>query len=161
MGKIYIWTDGSARSNGERYGGAGVYILDNDKEYFISKGYCPTTVSRMEIMALILALRAINPSIECEVKIFSDSQYVVNSFNKGWIDKWLDNGFVGVKNSDLWIDLLEIINNLPKMKMEIEWVKGHCKELDDDIIYGNNIADMLSSYKNFEEYEKDLGYEVR
>ena len=160
MRKIKIWTDGSARTQSPRHGGCGAYILEDTEESYISRGFSPTTTSRMEIMALLLALKAVRGDTACDVQVYSDSQYVVNAIKEGWIYRWQRRMWMGVKNSDLWKELIQVISERPYMLLTIDWVKGHHKSLENDIVFGNHIADSLSSYKNFEEYERDLGYEV-
>ena len=76
----------------------------------LSQGYEKTTNNRMELMAVIAGLEALNRS--CEVEVYSDSQYVVNAFNQHWVDGWIKKGWKRgknepVKNVDLWKRLLE------------------------------------------------------
>lgn len=88
--KVIIYTDGSARSNPGRggYGAVLKYTNPAGKTFTseLSRGYAKTTNNRMELMAVIVALEALNRP--CEVEVHSDSQYVVNAFNKHWIDGW-------------------------------------------------------------------------
>ena len=128
--EVRIYTDGSARGNPDGPGGYGtilVYIdskgIEHKKE--LSAGYKKTTNNRMELLAAIVGLEALNRP--CKVKLYSDSQYVVKAFNDHWIDGWIKKGWKRgknepVKNVDLWKRLLEA-----KSKHEVEfiWVKGH------------------------------------
>lgn len=107
--KVIIYTDGSARSNPGRggYGAVLKYTNPAGKTFTseLSRGYAKTTNNRMELMAVIVALEALNRP--CEVEVHSDSQYVVNAFNKHWIDGWKKRGWKTankqpVKNRDLW-----------------------------------------------------------
>ena len=88
--KVIIYTDGSARSNPGRggYGAVLKYTNPAGKTFTseLSRGYAKTTNNRMELMAVIVALEALNRP--CDVEVHSDSQYVVNAFNKRWIDGW-------------------------------------------------------------------------
>ena len=88
--KVIIYTDGSARSNPGRggYGAVLKYTNPAGKTFTseLSRGYAKTTNNRMELMAVIVALEALNRP--CDVEVHSDSQYVVNAFNKHWIDGW-------------------------------------------------------------------------
>ena len=111
--KVIIYTDGSARSNPGRggYGAVLKYTNPAGKTFTseLSRGYAKTTNNRMELMAVIVALEALNRP--CEVEVHSDSQYVVNAFNKHWIDGWKKRGWKTankqpVKNRDLWERLL-------------------------------------------------------
>ena len=129
--KVIIYTDGSARSNPGRggYGAVLKYTNPAGKTFTseLSRGYAKTTNNRMELMAVIVALEALNRP--CEVEVHSDSQYVVNAFNKHWIDGWKKRGWVKsdkkpALNPDLWDELLrlESIHTL-----RYHWVKGHAE----------------------------------
>ncbi len=149
--KVIIYTDGSARSNPGRggYGAVLKYTNPAGKTFTseLSRGYAKTTNNRMELMAVIVALEALNRP--CEVEVHSDSQYVVNAFNKHWIDGWKKRRWKTankqpVKNRDLWERLLTA-----KSKHEVEfiWVKGHaghelnerCDELATTAADGSNL----------------------
>ena len=128
--EVSIYTDGSARGNPDGPGGYGtilVYVdskgIEHKKE--LSAGYKRTTNNRMELLAAIVGLEALNRP--CKVKLYSDSQYLVKAFNEHWIDSWIKKGWKRgknepVKNVDLWKRMLEA-----KAKHEVEfiWVKGH------------------------------------
>ena len=134
--RVTVYTDGSSRGN-PGPGGFGTVLIyvdtkgvEHRKE--LSCGYRLTTNNRMELMAPIAALEALKRP--CEVEIHSDSQYVVNAFNKRWIDGWQARGWKGadkkpVKNIDLWQRLL--VAAAPH-KVRWIWVKGHAgKELNE------------------------------
>lgn len=128
--QVKIYTDGSARGNPNGPGGYGTVLEYVDsggtlhtKE--LSQGYVKTTNNRMELMAVIAGLEALNRP--CEVEIYSDSKYVVDAFQKKWIDGWIrknwDRGKSGpVKNVDLWKRLLEAKK---QHVVDFHWVKGH------------------------------------
>ena len=156
MEEITMFTDGSACIKPPKLGGCGVYIIHGEKEYFISKGYVNTKTGRMEIYALLYALRSVNKDMEVKVTIYSDSQYVVNSLTKQWVLKWQRNNWEGAKNVDLWEQVLEEIREHPKMKLRLRWIKGHQTNFEDELVVGNNIVDMLADYKNNDNYIKDL-----
>ena len=156
MEEITMFTDGSACIKPPKLGGCGVYIIHGEKEYFISKGYVNTKTGRMEIYALLYALRSVNKDMEVKVTIYSDSQYVVNSLTKQWVLKWQRNNWEGAKNVDLWEQVLEEIREHPKMKLRLRWIKGHQTNFEDELVVGNNIVDMLADYKNHDNYIKDL-----
>lgn len=127
--KVTIYTDGSARSNPGRggYGAVLSYTTPAGKLYRaeLSQGYEKTTNNRMELMGVIVALEALKRP--CEVELHSDSQYVVNAFNKHWIDGWIKRGWKTankqpVKNRDLWERLLAAAK---PHNMTFVWVKGH------------------------------------
>ena len=128
--KVKIHTDGAARGNPNGPGGYGTVIqyvdskgVVHEREY--SKGYKKTTNNRMELMAVIVGLEALNRS--CEVIVVSDSKYIVDAFDKKWIDSWLRNNWKNskkepVKNKDLWLRLIELAK---KHDISFEWIKGH------------------------------------
>ena len=127
---VKIYTDGAARGNPDGPGGYGAVLEYVDmggdlhvKE--ISQGYVRTTNNRMELMAVIAGLEALNRP--CTVEIYSDSQYVVNAFNQHWVDNWIKTGGKRgknepVKNVDLWKRLLQAKE---PHKVSFHWVKGH------------------------------------
>lgn len=119
MTKITIYTDGSAKGNPGN-GGYGAVMMSGNHKKELSEGFRLTTNNRMELLSVIVALEAIkNPA---EVQIFSDSKYVVDSVEKGWVFGWQKKGFKGKKNIDLWKRFLAIY---PKHKIKFNWVKGH------------------------------------
>ncbi|OUP08913.1 ribonuclease HI [Collinsella sp. An2] len=127
--KVTIYTDGSARGNPGNGGfGAVLSYTNRHGETFtreLSGGFERTTNNRMELMGVIAALEALNRP--CDVELHSDSQYVVNAFNKHWIDGWIKRGWKTaskkpVKNIDLWKRLLEAKR---PHHVEFVWVKGH------------------------------------
>ena len=127
---VSIYTDGAARGNPEGPGGYGavaVYVDGRGKTHTreYAAGYDKTTNNRMELMAAIVALEALNRP--CEVDVFADSKYVVDAFNEGWIDNWQINGWKTkgkdpVKNRALWERLLKAAD---PHKITWHWVKGH------------------------------------
>ena len=124
MEEIIIYTDGACSGNPGDGGWACVLIYkDSRKE--LSGGLKDTTNNIMEMTAVIKGLEALKRP--CNVNIYSDSSYVVNSFEKGWIYNWMKNGWrtadkKDVKNKELWIKLYELtqIHNVTFNK-----VKGH------------------------------------
>ena len=127
---VKIYTDGAARGNPDGPGGYGTVLEYVDTkgqlhEKELSQGYEKTTNNRMELMAVIAGLEALNRP--CEVEVYSDSQYVVNAFNQHWVDGWIKKGWKRgknepVKNVDLWKRLLEAKQ---KHSVTFHWVKGH------------------------------------
>ncbi len=128
--KVTIYTDGAARGNPEGPGGYGTvlqYVDPNGKlhEREFSAGYKKTTNNRMELMAVIVGLEALNRP--CEVEVISDSKYVTDAFNQHWVDGWLKNNWKNstkkpVKNIDLWQRLLKAKET---HQVIFTWVKGH------------------------------------
>ncbi len=124
MKKITIYTDGGCLGN-PGPGGYGSVLLYEKHRREISGGFRLTTNNRMEILACIAALEALK--YECEVTIYSDSKYVVESIEKGWAKRWKSNGWKRNKkdkaeNPDLWERLLGLCE---KHRVKFEWVKGH------------------------------------
>ncbi len=127
---VRIYTDGAARGNPDGPGGYGTVLEYTDSKGVLhtkelSQGYKKTTNNRMELMAAIAGLEALNRP--CEVELYSDSKYLVDAFNQHWIDSWIRKGWKRgknepVKNIDLWKRLLKA-----KEPHEIRfiWVKGH------------------------------------
>ncbi len=129
MQKVTLFSDGSSRGN-PGPGGFGTILqyIDSkgvlhEREY--SRGYKETTNNRMELLGVITGLEAL--SKPCLVTVISDSKYVTDAFNKGWIYGWQKNGWrnsqkEAVKNTDLWKRLLAAAKS---HEVEFVWVKGH------------------------------------
>lgn len=123
MKKIEIFTDGACSGNPGPGGWAAILkYKDNVKKI---SGFVPnTTNNRMEILALINALSILKES--CEITVYSDSKYVVDSINKNWVLNWQKNNWMKknkkVPNSDLWYTLLNLMKN---HKIDFIWVRGH------------------------------------
>ena len=118
--KIEIFTDGSSKGN-PGPGGYGIVMRygDNTKEY--SEGFRRTTNNRMELLAVIRALDKLK-RYDIPVIVYSDSKYVIDSIEKGWVFNWVKTGFRGKKNEDLWRRYLDLHS---KFDIEYSWVKGH------------------------------------
>lgn len=119
MTGVQIYTDGAAKGNPGN-GGYGAVLLSGGYQKELSQGYILTTNNRMELLAVIVALEALTKP--CQVMVFSDSKYVVDSVEKGWVFGWQKKGFKGKKNPDLWKRFLAINK---KHKVNFTWVKGH------------------------------------
>ena len=127
MKKVEIYTDGACRGNGkdENVGAYGIVMLFNGNVKEISKVFTNTTNNIMELASVVEALSILKEP--CEVRLYSDSAYVVNAINERWIYGWLKNGWKTankepVKNKELWMSLLE---QLKIHKVEFVKVKGH------------------------------------
>lgn len=118
--KIIIHTDGSSLGN-PGPGGYGIVMQYGAHRKELSKGFRKTTNNRMELLAIIEALRAIKKK-EPGIIIYSDSEYVINAINKGWVFQWKAKGFKKKKNPDLWIEFLKLH---PNFNVEYRWVKAH------------------------------------
>ncbi len=131
--KITMYTDGSSLGN-PGPGGYGTLLLFGKFRKELSAGYRLTTNNRMELMAVIAGLEALK-HINSEVSIYTDSRYVVDAVEKGWLLNWMKNRFKGKKNSDLWMRFYEIYQ---VHKVKFFWVKGHAA------IPGNERCDQLA-----------------
>tara|TARA_B110000305_G_C18892104_1_gene382342 strand:+ start:60 stop:497 length:438 start_codon:yes stop_codon:yes gene_type:complete len=127
---INIYTDGACKGN-PGPGGWGALIIEGDNKNEIFGGEANTTNNRMEILAVIMALKAINTI--SEITVFTDSTYVQKGISE-WIDKWKINGWKTsnkkeVKNKDLWVQLDSLTAQL---KINWVWVKGHSGHSEND-----------------------------
>ena len=128
--KVKIFTDGAARGNPNGPGGYGTILqyvdgkgTPHEREY--SQGYIKTTNNRMELMAAIVGLEALNRP--CQVELYSDSKYLTDAFNQRWVDGWIRKNWTRgknepVKNVDLWKRLLAAA---APHSVQYIWVKGH------------------------------------
>lgn len=150
--KLIVYTDGAARGN-PGPGGYGVILKWGQAEKEFSAGYRLTTNNRMELMAVIVALEALNKK-KLNIIIYSDSQYVVKAVKEGWLRNWIKTDFKGgKKNKDLWKKYFELAK---EHTIEFVWVKGHA-----DNAYNNRcdeLATAAADGKNLlidEVYEKE------
>lgn len=124
MKKVNIYTDGACRGN-PGHGGWGAVLVYGSIEKELSGGEPNTTNNRMELSAVIAALSTLKEP--CEVTLTTDSQYVVNAIEKGWLANWQKNNWRKsdrgeVLNVDLWRELLVLLDT---HKVSFVWVKGH------------------------------------
>ncbi len=135
MEHIKLYTDGSSRGNPGN-GGYGAILLWGNHVKELSQGYKHTTNNRMELMGVIAGLEAIK-KMEVPVIVYSDSQYIVNAVEKGWLKNWIKTDFKGgKKNPDLWKRYHALAKNF---SIKFVWVKGHA-----DNPY-NNQCDLLAT----------------
>ncbi|MEA1874238.1 MAG: ribonuclease HI [Bacteroidota bacterium] len=136
--EVIVYTDGGASGN-PGPGGYGLILMSGKHKKEMSDGYRKTTNNRMELMAVIVALEALNKP--CRVIIYTDSKYVADSVIKGWVFQWERKKFKKKKNPDLWMRFLQVYR---KHDVVFKWVKGHAN------ILGNERADFLAvqAYKN-------------
>ena len=132
---IIIYTDGSSRGN-PGPGGYGTIMMYGNHRKELSQGYRLTTNNRMELMAVIAGLQAVKKE-GIPIRVYSDSKYVVDAVEKGWLLKWIRTNFAGgKKNADLWRRYFALSK---KFQIEFIWVKGHA-----DNAY-NNLCDQLAT----------------
>jgi len=122
---IKIYTDGSSIGN-PGPGGYGIVMLIENENYKkeFSQGFKLTTNNRMELLAVIIALEKLKIK-NSEVKVFTDSKYVSDAVEKGWLFDWVKKDFKNKKNSDLWKRFLKIYND---HNVKFFWVKGHSND---------------------------------
>ncbi|MDC1256113.1 ribonuclease HI [Pelagibacteraceae bacterium] len=123
--KITIYTDGACSGNPGKGGWAAV-IIEDENEKTISGSEMLTTNNRMELLAVINALKEVS---SVEIDIYTDSKYVKNGI-ESWIKNWKMNGWMTaakqpVKNKDLWLELDALVT---KKEIEWKWVKGHSND---------------------------------
>lgn len=135
---VTIYTDGACSGN-PGAGGWGAILMAGDKKKEFSGFDSETTNNKMELTAVIEALKALKKP--CNVELYSDSAYVVNAFIQGWLENWKANGWRGsdkkpVKNIELWqeLDSLLQVHDVKFIK-----VKGHA---DNEF---NNRCDALAT----------------
>lgn len=131
MKKIDIYTDGACSGN-PGAGGYGIVMLYKGVRKELSQGYRVTTNNRMEMLAVIKALECLKEP--CQVTLYSDSKYVVDSITKGWVYGWEKRGWIKsdkkkALNVDLWERLLPL---LEKHQVEFVWVKGHAENVENE-----------------------------
>lgn len=153
MKKIDIYTDGGALGNPGK-GGYGAILVYGDHRKEISGGYQHTTNNRMEMMACIKALEMLKEP--CEVTIYSDSKYLVDSVMKGWAKRWRANNWKRNKkdkaeNIDLWEKMLELLD---KHKVTFNWVKGHSGHPENE-----RCDEMVKEAASQENLPEDTGYQ--
>ncbi|HRH58086.1 MAG TPA: ribonuclease HI [Chitinophagales bacterium] len=132
---VEIYTDGAARGN-PGPGGYGVVLLANGHRKELSKGFRLTTNNRMELMAVIAGLEAMKKQ-DLKITIYSDSKYVVEAVEKGWVFQWnMKPDFAKKKNRDLWKKFLKLYEY---QNISFVWVKGHSTNKE------NNRCDELAT----------------
>ena len=118
--QILLFADGAAKGN-PGPGGYGVVLKFGKHQKELSQGFKETTNNRMELLAVIAGLEALTSNSH-PVAIYSDSKYVVDAINKGWLSKWVKTGFKKKKNIDLWQRFLPLQK---KYDLSFHWIKGH------------------------------------
>lgn len=117
---IFLYTDGASSGN-PGPGGYGVVLKCAGIVREMSGGFSLTTNNRMELLAVIKGLEAIKWQ-NAEVHVYSDSSYVVNAINKGWLENWQRKGYAKVKNPDLWMRFAAVYR---QHRVSFHWIKGH------------------------------------
>lgn len=130
---IEIYTDGACSGN-PGPGGYGIVMKFQNQRKELSQGFKKTTNNRMELLAVIIGLESIKKP-DIPIIVYSDSKYVVDAINLGWVNSWLKKGFKDKANLDLWQRFLKIHQ---KYQVKFVWVKGHAENIE------NNRCDELA-----------------
>lgn len=138
MKEVTLYTDGACSGNPGK-GGFGLILSYNDTKKELSEAFLNTTNNRMELLAVIRGLEILKEA--CNVTVYSDSKYVIDSLNKKWVFNWCKSNWKmkdGKKrpNFDLWIKLLEL---LKMHNVKFIWIKGHANN------EFNNRCDILAT----------------
>jgi ribonuclease HI len=150
MNHISLYTDGASRGN-PGPGGYGVVLLWGPHRKELSQGFKRTTNNRMELLAVIEGLKTIKKK-EIPVTVYSDSQYVVNAVEKGWLTTWIKTNFKGgKKNPDLWRAYYELAKDFT---IKMVWVKGHANNP-----YNNRCDELATAAADGGHLLEDEGYE--
>lgn len=119
--RLLIYTDGASRGNPGR-GGYGIILIWGEVRKELSAGYRLTTNNRMELLAVIKAMECLNRT-GLTIHIYTDSRYIVDTVQKGWLKKWMATDFKGgKKNKDLWLQYHSLAHH---HQIHFHWVKGH------------------------------------
>ena len=146
-GEITIYTDGASSGN-PGPGGYGVVLIAGKHRLEKSAGYRLTTNNRMELLAVIEGLESLKiPG--SRVVVYTDSKYVADSIEKGWVFGWEAKGFKKRKNPDLWIRFLKIYR---KHVVKFRWIKGHANNPE------NEVCDRLAVAASKGVLLEDTGY---
>ena len=129
--QVSIYTDGACLGNPGPGGWAAILIYNQHRKEF-SGGFAQTTNNRMELMAIIQGLKSLKKT--CNVHIYTDSRYIHDALNKGWLNGWQKNGWrtadkKPVKNQDLWREILSLINI---HKVKFNWIPGHAGQKENE-----------------------------
>ena len=130
---IEIYTDGACSGNPGR-GGLGIVMKYKDQRKEMAYGFKLTTNNRMELIAVIVALESLKKE-NSDVIVYSDSKYVIDAVNLGWVYNWVKKNFKDKANADLWKRFLEVHK---KHHIKMMWVKGHASNKE------NNRCDELA-----------------
>ena len=152
MAQITIYTDGAASGN-PGPGGYGVVLLCGPHRKELSEGFRLTTNNRMELMAVIIGLGALRFE-GCDVTVYSDSRYVVDAVEKGWVFGWEKNRFKKKKNPDLWQQFLVLYR---RHRVRFVWVKGHAAVPENERCDQLAVAAYKSANLQIDEYYERVG----
>lgn len=124
---VTIYTDGAASGN-PGPGGYGIVMISGQHRLEKSQGYKLTTNNRMELLAVIVGLESLKIQ-GCEVTVYTDSRYVADAVEKGWLFQWESKNFKDKKNRDLWLRFLKIFR---QHKVRFVWIRGHANNVENE-----------------------------
>lgn len=148
VSEITIYTDGASSGN-PGPGGYGVVLISGRHRLEKSEGFRLTTNNRMELMAVITGLEALKIA-GSKVVIYTDSKYVADAVEKGWVFQWESKAFKKKKNPDLWMRFLKVYR---EHKVRFVWIKGHANNPENERC--DRLAVEVSQKSNLNE---DTGY---
>ena len=151
---IFLYTDGASSGN-PGPGGYGVVLKCAGISKEMSEGFSLTTNNRMELLAVIKGLEAIRWN-NAEVHVYSDSSYVVNAVNEGWLENWKRRGFSRVKNQDLWMRFAPL---LQKHRVAFHWIRGHAGHPENERFDALAVAAGAGAVAAGVQLPPDLGYQ--
>ena len=151
ISELIIYTDGAARGNPGR-GGYGIILMWGNARKELSAGYRHTTNNRMELLAVIKALESLTKK-GLQIIIYTDSRYIVDSVQKGWLKNWMKTDFKGgKKNKDLWTRYQTLSQ---EHDIRFQWVKGH-----DSNPYNNRCDELATNAADGHHLLEDDVYEL-
>lgn len=124
---IEIFTDGASSGN-PGPGGYGAILKAGSHYKELSGGFRKTTNNRMEMMAVIKALETVKKPNQA-ITIYSDSKYIIDAIEKKWVYGWIKKGFKDKKNKDLWLKLVDL---LQQHQIKLVWIKGHAGHIENE-----------------------------
>jgi ribonuclease HI len=127
VNNVIIYTDGACSGN-PGPGGYGVVLISGNHRKEISEGFRLTTNNRMELLAAIKGLEALKKQ-DTIVRLYTDSQYLANAVNNGWVFDWERKHFKKKKNQDLWIRFLDLYR---RHNVTLIWLKGHNNDTENE-----------------------------
>jgi ribonuclease HI len=147
---ITIYTDGAARGN-PGPGGYGAVLISGKHRLEKTEGFRLTTNNRMELLAVIVGLESLKKP-GSKVTVYTDSRYVADAVEKGWVFQWESKTFRKKKNPDLWTRFLRIYR---KHNVRLVWVKGHASNRE------NELCDRMAVESSIKkDLQEDSGYEA-
>ena len=156
---IEIYTDGACSGNPGR-GGLGIVMKYKDQRKEMAYGFKLTTNNRMELIAVIVALESLKKE-NSDVIVYSDSKYVIDAVNLGWVYNWVKKNFKDKANADLWKRFLDVHK---KHHVKMMWVKGHASNKEnnrcDELAVAASKSDRLLIDEGYVNSKKSTGLDL-